>query len=64
MHVAEKTTTAVLIGLIYGSLWLLMWWKFGIPILSVSLTFFLSGFLLASIVFYAGVGKVICIVHY
>ncbi|XP_063913266.1 transmembrane 7 superfamily member 3-like [Zophobas morio] len=55
LTVAEKTTTAVLIGLIYGSLWLLMWWKFGIPILSVSLTFFLSGFLLASIVFYAGV---------
>ncbi|KAH0809332.1 hypothetical protein MTP99_011906 [Tenebrio molitor] len=55
LTVAEKTTVSLIIGLIYGAIWLAIWWKFGIPILSASLTFILAGFLMASIVYYAGV---------
>jgi hypothetical protein len=55
--VLEKTTVSLIIGLIYGAIWLAIWWKFGIPILSASLTFILAGFLMASIVYYAGVGE-------
>ncbi|XP_044254477.1 transmembrane 7 superfamily member 3-like [Tribolium madens] len=55
LTVEEKTTASILVGMIYGAVWLLVWWKFGIPIFSAGLTFFMEAFLMASIIFYSGV---------
>ncbi|CAH1958299.1 unnamed protein product [Acanthoscelides obtectus] len=40
---------SLLIGFFYGVFWLFVWWKFGVPLLSVQLTMILSGGLIASI---------------
>ncbi|KAJ8937940.1 hypothetical protein NQ318_005556 [Aromia moschata] len=50
----EKLITSVVTGFFYGVIWVFIWWKFGIPFLSVHLNFILGGFLIASVVFYSG----------
>ncbi|XP_018562655.1 transmembrane 7 superfamily member 3-like [Anoplophora glabripennis] len=52
--VDEKMVTSIMIGFLYGIIWVFIWWKFGVPVLSVQLNFILSGLLVASIIFYAG----------
>ncbi|CAG9856293.1 unnamed protein product [Phyllotreta striolata] len=47
----EKTVTAFTVGFIYGIIWLLIWRRFGIPILTVTLAFIMFGFLVASLLF-------------
>nr|CAH7761451.1 unnamed protein product [Callosobruchus chinensis] len=43
---------SLVIGIFYGVFWLFVWWKFGVPLLSVQLSLILSGGLVASIAFY------------
>ncbi|CAH1159932.1 unnamed protein product [Phaedon cochleariae] len=54
----ERAVTSFIIGFMYGIVWMFFWWKFGIPLLSVHLAFLLTGFLIASIVFYAGLADI------
>ncbi|KAG5879208.1 hypothetical protein JTB14_004098 [Gonioctena quinquepunctata] len=54
----ERTITSFVLGFVYGIFWTFIWWKFGIPLLSVNLSFILSGCLIASVIFYAGVGDI------
>ncbi|KAJ8913338.1 hypothetical protein NQ315_013309 [Exocentrus adspersus] len=56
--VEEKMVTSLIIGFFYGIIWIFIWWKFGVPVLSVHLNFILTGFLLASVIFYAGLADV------
>ncbi|GJQ77317.1 hypothetical protein Trydic_g20735 [Trypoxylus dichotomus] len=54
----ERIISLSVIGAIYGAFWVTMWWKFGIPILSVTLSFMVAGYLIASIFFYIGLADV------
>ncbi|XP_044747905.1 transmembrane 7 superfamily member 3-like [Coccinella septempunctata] len=46
---------SLLFGLLYGSIWLGVWYKFGIPLLSATLAFLHAGALFTSIIYHFGV---------
>ncbi|XP_022903925.1 transmembrane 7 superfamily member 3-like [Onthophagus taurus] len=50
----ETMVTLGIVGIIYGGAWLLIWWKLKIPILSVTLTYFIAGFLIGGVFYYSG----------
>nr|XP_023020175.1 transmembrane 7 superfamily member 3-like [Leptinotarsa decemlineata] len=58
LTVNEKAITSFVVGFLYGIFWTFIWWKFGIPLLSVNLVFVLSGCLVASVIYYAGVADI------
>ncbi|XP_045480705.1 transmembrane 7 superfamily member 3-like [Harmonia axyridis] len=45
---------SLMIGLLYGSIWLGIWYKFGVPLLSATLTFLHAGALFTSIIYHFG----------
>lgn len=53
----ERTITAFTVGFFYGIIWLLIWRRFGIPVLTVTLAFIMSGFLAASLLFNTVLGQ-------
>lgn len=55
MSFTVSSLISIATALVIGSLWLFIWWKCGVPILSVFLTYFSAGFLISSIVFYPGI---------
>ncbi|KAL3265737.1 hypothetical protein HHI36_009939 [Cryptolaemus montrouzieri] len=52
--VDDKFVISLLIGIIYGMIWVGIWYNCGIPILSASLTFLHSGVLIACICYHFG----------
>ncbi|XP_019865812.2 transmembrane 7 superfamily member 3 [Aethina tumida] len=52
-----RSTTSLVLGIGYSVAWQFMWVKFGVPLLSALLTYFLAGYLVSSTVFY-GLGDI------
>ncbi|CAH0560305.1 unnamed protein product [Brassicogethes aeneus] len=48
----ERSTTSLVLGLAYAMAWLFIWCRFGSPFVSTSLSYLLTGFLIASCIFY------------
>ncbi|KAL1506734.1 hypothetical protein ABEB36_006040 [Hypothenemus hampei] len=53
-----KTVYALVMGGFFAITWVFLWWKFGVPVIAVELTFLLSGFILSSIIFYSPLGNI------
>lgn len=49
---------AVAFGFCYGCIWLFFWWRFGIPVLSVFVPVFFTGYIMGSVLFYTGLGDI------
>lgn len=56
-HVADTFFISLLFGLLYGTIWLGIWYKLGIPLLSATMAFLHAGALFTSIIYHFGVGK-------
>lgn len=56
MFFLESLGISLIFGFIYGAVWIVFWWRFGSPILSVFLPVAFIGYIVSCIVFYAGVG--------
>ncbi|XP_066146584.1 transmembrane 7 superfamily member 3-like isoform X2 [Euwallacea fornicatus] len=53
-----KETNACIVGLLFGIIWVFLWWKFGVLVLAVELTFMLAGVLVASTLLFARWGEI------
>ncbi|KAK4886783.1 hypothetical protein RN001_003054 [Aquatica leii] len=53
--VEQSVGYALIFGSVYGICWLLLWWRYGIPILSVSLPVIFIGYITGCLVFHTGV---------
>ncbi|GLV37223.1 hypothetical protein CBL_01947 [Carabus blaptoides fortunei] len=58
LSLRDITIISLVIGCIFGLIWLAFWWYYGIPVLSTLLSLIVLGFLFASIIFYAGLGDI------
>lgn len=47
---------ALAFGCCYGCIWLFFWWRFGIPILSVFVPVFFTGYIIGCALYYTGLG--------
>ncbi|KAF5302339.1 hypothetical protein FQA39_LY10378 [Lamprigera yunnana] len=54
VDVEQTLGYSIIFGCLYGICWFLLWWRYGIPILSVSLPMIIVGYILACIVFHTG----------
>ncbi|XP_066252164.1 transmembrane 7 superfamily member 3-like [Euwallacea similis] len=52
-----KEINVCIMGLLLGIIWLFLWWKFGVPVVAVELTFILAGVLVASTLFFVQWGE-------
>lgn len=59
--ITDIIIVSLVVGCVVGVIWLAFWWYCGIPVLSTLLSLIVLGFLLASIVFYAGLGLYACV---
>nr|CAD7264592.1 unnamed protein product [Timema shepardi] len=53
-EVLSNISVSVITGLLFGGVWIMVWWLCGIPLLSIILATLTLGFVFSAIVFFAG----------
>lgn len=59
LEILEGVVISALFGAIYGATWIILWWRFGSPVLSVLLPVAFIGYLTSCVVFYTDFGMVL-----